>query len=286
MQILDALTEPVFRQVRRIIPPIRGLDLFAHHRVDLRRAAAGSSSQPHSLPDVSALDGDGARLRTRDGGILFALRLTPKGRAATPSRAGAWAPMGASTSEARVASPPEDGKANAALIALLAKTLDVRKTTIEIIAGETSRLKTIAIAAPAAETIRRLETIGGCQVTAKIIDGKAAAAKLRERIVTETAALKSAHGIVPGARHRAGRQRSGERGLCPQQGQDGRGHRLQVAALLSPRRRVGGRGAGARQGAQRRQVRTRNPGPDAAAVAGGARPRCSTCSIRPRTSTR
>jgi YggT family protein len=26
MQILDALTEPVFRRVRRIVPPIRGLD--------------------------------------------------------------------------------------------------------------------------------------------------------------------------------------------------------------------------------------------------------------------
>ena len=27
MRILDALTEPVFRQVRRILPPIAGLDL-------------------------------------------------------------------------------------------------------------------------------------------------------------------------------------------------------------------------------------------------------------------
>ncbi|MEI9990493.1 MAG: bifunctional methylenetetrahydrofolate dehydrogenase/methenyltetrahydrofolate cyclohydrolase FolD [Rhizomicrobium sp.] len=35
-------------------------------------------------------------------------------------------------------------------------------------------------------------------MTAKIIDGKAAAAKLRERLVAQTAALKSAHGIVPG----------------------------------------------------------------------------------------
>jgi len=26
-QILDSLTEPVFRQVRKVIPPIRGLDL-------------------------------------------------------------------------------------------------------------------------------------------------------------------------------------------------------------------------------------------------------------------
>jgi methylenetetrahydrofolate dehydrogenase (NADP+) / methenyltetrahydrofolate cyclohydrolase len=35
-------------------------------------------------------------------------------------------------------------------------------------------------------------------VTAKIIDGKATAASLREKIVAETARLKSAHGIVPG----------------------------------------------------------------------------------------
>ena len=35
-------------------------------------------------------------------------------------------------------------------------------------------------------------------MSAKIIDGKAAAAKLRERVVGETAQLKAAHGIVPG----------------------------------------------------------------------------------------
>ncbi len=35
-------------------------------------------------------------------------------------------------------------------------------------------------------------------MTAQIIDGKASAAKLRERIVAETARFKQAHGIVPG----------------------------------------------------------------------------------------
>ena len=35
-------------------------------------------------------------------------------------------------------------------------------------------------------------------MTAKIIDGKAASATLRERIVQETARLKSAHGLIPG----------------------------------------------------------------------------------------
>src|SRR3569832_1358930 len=35
-------------------------------------------------------------------------------------------------------------------------------------------------------------------MTAKIIDGKASAARLRETIAAETSRLKSAHGLVPG----------------------------------------------------------------------------------------
>jgi uncharacterized protein (TIGR00251 family) len=45
----------------------------------------------------------------------------------------------------RVSPPPEDGKANTALIALLAKFLDIPKSSIRLAAGETSRLKTIEI---------------------------------------------------------------------------------------------------------------------------------------------
>jgi uncharacterized protein (TIGR00251 family) len=100
-----------------------------------------------------------ARLRRRDGGILFVLRLTPKGgRDAVEG----WcaAADGTEHLKARVASPPEDGKANTALIALLAKTLAVPKSTIAIVAGETARLKTIHLAAPSPEAIARLETIG------------------------------------------------------------------------------------------------------------------------------
>ena len=103
-----------------------------------------------------------ARLRRKGGDVLFALRLTPKGgRDAVEG----WI-VGADGSEymkARVASPPEDGKANAALIALLAKTLAVPKTTIAIAAGETARMKTILLASPSPDTLRRLETIGAGQ---------------------------------------------------------------------------------------------------------------------------
>jgi uncharacterized protein YggU (UPF0235/DUF167 family) len=40
---------------------------------------------------------------------------------------------------------PVDGKANAALIALMAKRLDVPKSSITLVGGDTARLKTLDI---------------------------------------------------------------------------------------------------------------------------------------------
>ncbi|MDD2326513.1 MAG: DUF167 domain-containing protein [Alphaproteobacteria bacterium] len=45
----------------------------------------------------------------------------------------------------RLAAPPVDGKANAALIEFLAKILDLPKSSIEIIKGQTSKQKTLEI---------------------------------------------------------------------------------------------------------------------------------------------
>jgi len=45
----------------------------------------------------------------------------------------------------KVISPPVDGEANKALIQLLAKSLGISKGRVEIIAGKSSRLKTIRI---------------------------------------------------------------------------------------------------------------------------------------------
>jgi uncharacterized protein (TIGR00251 family) len=45
----------------------------------------------------------------------------------------------------RVAAVPDRGKANAAVIALLAKALGVPKSAIAVISGETARLKTVRI---------------------------------------------------------------------------------------------------------------------------------------------
>ncbi|MDP6542170.1 MAG: DUF167 domain-containing protein [Phycisphaerales bacterium] len=45
----------------------------------------------------------------------------------------------------RVASPPEDGKANRAVCVLIAKTLGIKKNCVSIAFGESSPLKTISI---------------------------------------------------------------------------------------------------------------------------------------------
>ncbi len=74
--------------------------------------------------------------------VSFLVRLTPKGgRDAIEG----WAegPDGKRYLRARVAAPPEDGKANEALIRLIASALDVAKTRVRIVKGAASRLKTI-----------------------------------------------------------------------------------------------------------------------------------------------
>ena len=45
----------------------------------------------------------------------------------------------------RISAPPVDGKANAALVAFVAKRLGVPKASVEIIRGETSRNKVIRV---------------------------------------------------------------------------------------------------------------------------------------------
>ena len=46
----------------------------------------------------------------------------------------------------KVTAPPEKGKANEAVVTLLAKTLGVRRDTIEIVSGHGSPAKTVDIA--------------------------------------------------------------------------------------------------------------------------------------------
>ncbi|MET0337968.1 MAG: DUF167 family protein [Caulobacter sp.] len=86
----------------------------------------------------------------------IAIRLTPRGGR---DRIDGWDRDGEGRPylKARVSAPPEDGKANAALVVLLAKALGVPKSAVKIASGQTARLKQIEIEGlETDETMRRL----------------------------------------------------------------------------------------------------------------------------------
>ncbi|MFN3350420.1 DUF167 family protein [Pseudorhodoplanes sp.] len=77
-------------------------------------------------------------------GLVLAIRLTPKGGRDAIDGIEALSD-GRSVLKARVRAAPTDGAANAALISLLAKTLDVPRRTVTLASGETARIKRVVI---------------------------------------------------------------------------------------------------------------------------------------------
>jgi len=60
-----------------------------------------------------------------------------------------------------VSAPPEDGKANAALLKLLAKACGVPRSALSLVSGQTHRTKLVQIAGDPAELTRRLDAVLG-----------------------------------------------------------------------------------------------------------------------------
>lgn len=94
-------------------------------------------------------------VRVADGGVEVAVRLTPRARR-NRIESVATDTAGEPAFKVSVTAPPEDGKANAALIALLAKAWRVPKTSIEIVAGATARSKRLALAGDGPELAARI----------------------------------------------------------------------------------------------------------------------------------
>ncbi len=60
----------------------------------------------------------------------------------------------------RVTAVPDKGKANAAVIGMLAKALGVPKSALTLVSGDTARLKTIDVAGDPAALAARIDAIG------------------------------------------------------------------------------------------------------------------------------
>ena len=96
--------------------------------------------------------------RATPDGIVIACRLTPKGGRDAIDGVARLAD-GTSVLNVRVRTAPEDGRANAALCALLAKALDAPASRVRLAAGPRSRLKQVAVAGDPEALIARLKAL-------------------------------------------------------------------------------------------------------------------------------
>jgi len=88
-------------------------------------------------------------------GVRIRVRLTP--RAAADRLGGVRAEAdGGVALKAAVTAPPEDGRANAALVALLAKAWRVPKSTIRVVAGAADRRKILLVEGDPAVLLDRM----------------------------------------------------------------------------------------------------------------------------------
>lgn len=92
------------------------------------------------------------------GGVRVSLRLTPKASADRLGGVVEVAP-GRAALKAWVAAAPEDGKANAALLKLLAKRCRLPPSSFSIASGHAQRLKLVEVAGETGDVMRRLEKL-------------------------------------------------------------------------------------------------------------------------------
>lgn len=91
--------------------------------------------------------GDVVGWRSEEGATL-ALRLHVQPGAKRTQFAGIHGEGADARVKLRLAAPPVDGKANAALVAFLAKAFAVPERAVALVRGETSRQKTVRIDGP------------------------------------------------------------------------------------------------------------------------------------------
>jgi uncharacterized protein (TIGR00251 family) len=91
---------------------------------------------------------------------VLSVRLTPKGGRDAVDGVEPLAD-GRAVLKARVRAAPSEGEANAALVKLLARTLDVAPRDVELVAGATARVKRVKISGDPAVLAATLDKVVG-----------------------------------------------------------------------------------------------------------------------------
>ncbi|MBY5902816.1 DUF167 domain-containing protein [Rhizobium leguminosarum] len=95
-----------------------------------------------------------------DDHLRLAVRLTPNGGRDAIDGIEADS-EGEAFLKARVTAVPEKGKANKALILLIAKSLRIPKSSVSLVSGETARKKILRIDGDPEDLVKKLETVLG-----------------------------------------------------------------------------------------------------------------------------
>ena len=88
--------------------------------------------------------------RAADGSVILTLHIQPGAKKTE------IAGLHGEALKIRLAAPPVDGKANAALIAFLAKACGVSKSSVELVSGDTSRAKRVRVTGADTATVEAL----------------------------------------------------------------------------------------------------------------------------------
>jgi uncharacterized protein YggU (UPF0235/DUF167 family) len=113
---------------------------------------------------------DSAPYRIVDGRVLVDVRLTPRGGRDAVEGAERLAD-GRAVLKARVRAVPEDGKANAALEALLAGALGLARSEVAVVQGKTARLKTVRLGGDTASITAGLGKLAATLLMAIVLMG-------------------------------------------------------------------------------------------------------------------
>lgn len=89
-----------------------------------------------------------------DGSLTLTLHIQPGAK-----QTGFAGPHGEAM-KLRLAAPPVDGKANAALCAFLAEFCGLPKSAVELVSGETSRAKRVRLRGAGGDALARLRALG------------------------------------------------------------------------------------------------------------------------------